>query len=82
MRKASNNEIKLLRKLARKKYREKEQRFIVEGERAVEQVVSHGLIETETIFVGERFKVEDSRFKGVEVCILENEVFGLITYYF
>ncbi|WP_421773660.1 TrmH family RNA methyltransferase [Gracilimonas sp.] len=51
MRKASNNEIKLLRKLARKKYREKEQRFVVEGERAVEQVVENGLVEVETVFV-------------------------------
>ena len=75
MRKASNNEIKLLRKLARKKYRVQEQRFVVEGERAVEQVVEHGLIETETVFVGERFKVQEVRFKGVEVCILEDEVF-------
>ena len=47
----------------------------MEGERAVEQVVEHGLIETETVFVGERFKVQEVRFKGVEVCILEDEVF-------
>ena len=51
MRKASNNEIKLLRKLNRKKYREKERRFVVEGERAVEQVVENGLVEVETVFV-------------------------------
>lgn len=76
MRKASNNEVKLLRKLNRKKYREKEQRFIVEGERAVEQVVENGLIETETVFVGERFKVQEVRFNGPEVCILEDEVFA------
>jgi TrmH family RNA methyltransferase len=76
MRKASNNEVKLLRKLNRKKYREKEKRFIVEGERAVEQVVEHGLIETVTVFVGERFKVQEVRFKGLEVCILEDEVFA------
>lgn len=74
MRKASNNEIKLLRKLARKKYREKEQRFVVEGERAVEQVVENGLIEVETVFIGERFKVQEARFKGVEFCVLEEEV--------
>lgn len=51
MRKASNNEIKLLRKLNQKKYREQEQRFVVEGERAVEQVVENGLVEVETVFV-------------------------------
>lgn len=75
MRKASNNEIKLLRKLNRKKYREKEQRFIVEGERAVEQVVENDLIEVETVFIGERFEVQEARFKGLDVCILEDEVF-------
>ncbi|MCP9290821.1 TrmH family RNA methyltransferase [Gracilimonas sediminicola] len=53
MRNASNNEIKLLRKLARKKYRENEQRFVVEGERAVEQVLENGLVEVETVFVVE-----------------------------
>jgi TrmH family RNA methyltransferase len=53
MRKASNNEIKLLRKLGRKKYREKEQRFVVEGERAVEQVLDNGFVEVETVFVVE-----------------------------
>lgn len=76
MRKASNNEIKLLRKLARKKYREKEQRFIVEGVRAVEQVVENGLIEMETVFMGESFKDQEVTFKGLEVCILEDEVFA------
>ncbi|WP_020404088.1 TrmH family RNA methyltransferase [Gracilimonas tropica] len=59
MRKASNNEIKLLRKLSRKKYRENEQRFVVEGERAVEQVVENGLLEVETVFVVEGKTVSD-----------------------
>ena len=54
MRNASNNEIKLLRKLARKKYREKEQRFVVEGARAVEQVLENGLLEVETVFISEQ----------------------------
>lgn len=79
MRKASNNEVKLLRKLNRKKYREKEQCFIVEGERAVDQVVKHGLIETKTVFVGERFKLQEEKFKGLEVCILEDEVLAEVT---
>lgn len=59
MRKASNNEIKLLRKLNRKKYREKEQLFIVEGERAVEQVIENGLVEVETVFVVEGRALSD-----------------------
>ncbi len=59
MRNASNNEIKLLRKLAHKKYREKEQRVIVEGERAVEQVLENGLVEVEKVFVVEGKAVSD-----------------------
>ena len=76
MRKASNNEVKLLRKLARKKYREKEQRFIVEGERAVEQVLENGLVEVETVFIEESLKVPGERFQGVELCRLEEGVFA------
>ncbi|SMO42232.1 TrmH family RNA methyltransferase [Gracilimonas mengyeensis] len=75
MRKASNNEIKLLRKLGRKKYREKEQRFVVEGERAVEQVIENGLIKIDTVFVGERFKIQGAMFKGVEVCEVDHGTF-------
>ncbi|MDZ7806410.1 MAG: RNA methyltransferase [Gracilimonas sp.] len=74
MRNASNNEIKLLRKLNRKKYREKEQRFIVEGERAVEQVLENSLVDVEAVFVGERIKVQEGWFKGVAVRLLEADV--------
>ncbi len=74
MRKASNNEIKLLRKLNRKKYRVKEQRFMVEGERAVEQVLENGLLEVELVFIGETFREQGDRLKGVEVCVLEEPV--------
>ncbi|MEX2478515.1 MAG: RNA methyltransferase [Gracilimonas sp.] len=73
MRKASNNEIKLLRKLNRKKYREKEQRFVVEGERAVEQVVENGLVEVETVFVAER-KAVSSQLSAFSVWV-EPEAF-------
>lgn len=74
MRKASNNEIKLLRKLNRKKYREKEQRFIVEGERAVEQVVENGLVEVEKVFVAEGRTVSDQL--SAIIAFLEEDVFG------
>lgn len=53
MNKASNNQIKLLRKLAQKKYREKEGLFIVEGERAVEQIFENGVIQVKEVFVEE-----------------------------
>lgn len=74
MRKASNNEIKLLRKLNRKKYREKEQRFIVEGERSVEQVVENGLVEVETVFVLEGKAVSD-QLSAISA-LVEEDVFS------
>ncbi|MEQ8525004.1 RNA methyltransferase [Gracilimonas sp.] len=71
MRNASNNEIKLLRKLARKKYREKERRFVVEGERAVEQVLENGLVEVETVFVVEG-KAISNQLTAISVLIEED----------
>jgi len=49
----SNNQIKLLRKLGQKKYREKEGLFIVEGERAVEQVLENSVVSIKAIFLEE-----------------------------
>ncbi|MEQ9309161.1 MAG: RNA methyltransferase [Balneolaceae bacterium] len=51
MQEASNNQIKLLRKLSHRKNREKEGLFIVEGERAVEQVLNHRFLSIEAIFI-------------------------------
>ncbi len=53
MKKASNNQIKLLRKLGQKKYREKEGLFVVEGERAVEQVLENGVVRVRDAFLEE-----------------------------
>lgn len=53
MKEASKAQITLLRKLSQRKYREKEQLFIVEGERAVEQVLENKVLEVESIFVEE-----------------------------
>ncbi|MDR8393124.1 RNA methyltransferase [Aliifodinibius sp. S!AR15-10] len=50
----SNRQRKLLRKLQQKKYREKEQLFLVEGERAVEQVIENGILMIEGLFFDER----------------------------
>ncbi len=50
---ASNNQIKLLRKLGQKKYREKEGLFVVEGERAVEQVLENGILRVREVFLEE-----------------------------
>ncbi len=53
---ASNNQIKLLRKLGQKKYREKEGLFVVEGERAVEQVLGNGILRVREVFVDKETK--------------------------
>ncbi len=53
MKPALNSHLKLLRKLGQRKYREKEQLFMIEGERAVEQVLENGIIEVESVFVEE-----------------------------
>ncbi|MEQ8579187.1 MAG: RNA methyltransferase [Balneola sp.] len=57
MKTASNNQIKLLRKLGQKKYREKEGLFVVEGERAVEQVLENGILNVREVFVDKEAKI-------------------------
>lgn len=51
MKAASNREITLLRKLKQRKHRQKERLFIVEGERAVEQVLQNGFTEVRDVFI-------------------------------
>lgn len=50
MQSISNARLTLLRKLNRKKYREKERLFVVEGARAVEQVIRNGQLELLELF--------------------------------
>lgn len=50
MQSISNARLTLLRKLNRKKYREKEHLFVVEGPRAVEQVIRNGKLELLELF--------------------------------
>lgn len=56
MKTASKNQIKLLRKLGQKKYREKERLFVVEGERAVDQVLENGILRVREVFVDKETK--------------------------
>lgn len=53
---ASNNQLKLWRKLQRTKYRRKEGLFIAEGERCVEQIVANGYVDVEALIVEEEYK--------------------------
>lgn len=75
MQNASNNQIKLLRKLSRRKYREKERRFFVEGERAVQQVLENNLLKVESLFVSETTLKNEQT--PVPSHLYENEVFVL-----
>lgn len=53
MQSISNRQLTLLRKLRLKKYRQKERLFVVEGERAVEQVMANGEPEIQHLFFDE-----------------------------
>ncbi len=77
MKKASNNQIKQLRKLGLRKNREKEHLFLVEGKRALEQVISNNLIEVLEIFVTEA-ESESFLEKTLNVFVLETDLFNEI----
>lgn len=49
----SNRNLTLLRKLNRKKYRQKEQLFLLEGARAVEQILKNNAIQVKALFFDE-----------------------------
>lgn len=53
MKSASNRQVTLLRKLKRKKYRYQEHLFLIEGDRAVKQVLDNNTIEIKTLFFDE-----------------------------
>lgn len=54
MKTTSNREITLLRKLNRKKYRQKEQLFIMEGGRSIQQLFKNNIIDIEILFFDEK----------------------------
>ena len=74
MKKASKNQIKLLRKLAQKKYREKENLFIAEGERTVDQLITNKKVEVVSVFVDESNTNFDNAIHHFKKA---NEVFSL-----
>ncbi len=74
MEKASNNQIKLLRKLNRKKYREEERLFFVEGERAVEQVLENAVLKVREVFISSG-RIGHYAFKTGSVFLLDEEIF-------
>ncbi|MCR9133784.1 MAG: RNA methyltransferase [bacterium] len=62
MKTASQAQLTLLRKLKQRKYRTIEQKFVIEGERAIDQVIENGVVDVEAIFV-KASKLD--HFKGV-----------------
>ncbi|WP_018128232.1 TrmH family RNA methyltransferase [Balneola vulgaris] len=69
MKKASNNQIKLLRKLSQRKFREKEGLFLVEGLRAVEQILQNKYCKVQAVFWGSKTSPE-----AISVSIQEYEL--------
>ncbi|MDZ7658598.1 RNA methyltransferase [Fodinibius sp.] len=77
---ASNRQQTLLRKLNRKKYRYKERLFLLEGARAVQQVVANQEIEIQALFFDESQRYwEQADWKRIidelEVATLSRELF-------
>ncbi len=73
----SNSKIKLVKSLSKKKYRDSENMFVVEGERFVNDIPNH--IEIEMILMSENFatKKDLSEYKNYE--IVDNKIFKEIT---
>lgn len=59
MKDISNSRLTLLRKLNRKKYREQERLFVIEGARAVEQIIRNGKVDIVELFFDESQKYWD-----------------------
>ena len=78
MNNASNNQIKLLRKLGQKKYREKEGLFIVEGERAVEQVLENSVIKVGDVFLEEE-KAKSYQLTADSFYTLDSKIMNEVT---
>ncbi len=80
----SNRRQTLLRKLNRKKYRYKQQLFLLEGARAVQQVINNGIIKVEQLFFDQAQKYwqqeEWAKYSGqIEMAALEESLFAEVT---
>lgn len=84
MRTASNRQLTLLRKLNRKKYRLKEQLFLVEGGRAVRQVDKNKSVQIKTLFFDQsqeyyKEKEWENRGEKIESAILDADDFAEVS---
>lgn len=81
---ASNRQTTLLRKLNRKKYRREEQLFLLEGPRAVEQVLQNMSIAVKALFFdeGQKYwqqKLWSSHINLIDAHIMPADIFAEIT---
>lgn len=71
----SKTEIKNLRALHQKKFRDQENRLLVEGERLIVDLLERHEQYIERIFVSKSFDFQHIDFKAIEVEIVENAIF-------
>jgi TrmH family RNA methyltransferase len=84
MRTASNRQITLLRKLNRKKYREQEHLFLLEGARAVRQLADNGTVSIATLFFDESQGYQEEkewkeRAEKAEGAVLDQKLFAEVS---
>lgn len=79
MKEVSKNEIKLLRKLGQRKYREKERLFIAEGKRTVQQILENRRVEVISVFIKEEQAASlGQQHFGIQSIAMEDAVFDEI----
>jgi TrmH family RNA methyltransferase len=71
----SKNEIKFLRSLHLKKYRDIELKLLVEGERIIADIIARHPDAVQRVFVSKDFAINISYYKAFELEILEYSVF-------
>ncbi len=84
LRSVSNRQLTLLRKLNKKKYREKNQLFLIEGARAVHQVLANKAVSVEKLFfdLQQQYWIQDewkSRAREIESFTLSEELFAEVS---
>ena len=84
LRSASNRQKTLLRKLNRKKYRQQEQLFLLEGARAVEQLLDNGTIKVKALFfdASQQYWQQQrwgNRIADVDVFTLVEDIYAEVT---
>jgi TrmH family RNA methyltransferase len=75
----SKNEIKFLRSLHQKKFRDLERKIVVEGERIITDIIARHPQSIERIIVSKNFSGNQSDFLRFECAAVDNQVFEQIS---